>query len=585
MRIPALPTTLIALLVLGCGTEHSSISGVPPLGAPARLGFVAYPSLAVEGTPFRSSIQVEIEDYYLQRLTTATDTVTLEITEGTGTAGAALRGGVSKAAVNGVATFDDVSVDKRGSGLTLTARSPGLQPAVSFAFDVTGPTVSVRITPPNPGLTTLGATLYLTTESRDSDGRLTNEWISAWTSSDSAKVRVSSEGLVTAVSYGTATITAGIHGITASTDVTVARLSGPFTVLSAGDEHTCGITTTGAAYCWGYDVFGQLGVGGLDQWPHTSPMASAAGLTLTSVSAGGTPTCGLTTSGGVYCWGSNENGELGDGSSTNSAAPVPVTGGLSFVNVSAAEIFACGVTTGGAAYCWGDNRDGELGNGSTAGPDQCGAPGNVQTTPCAHSPAAVAGGLTFTSVSAGGYLGSSHTCGVTASGAAYCWGANASGQLGNGARSGSAAPVAVAGGLTFSAVAAGWNHSCGLAVAGPVYCWGSTDTVPALVPGGLTFKSVSAGLDYSCGVTAGGSAFCWGANGSGQLGNGSTTNSATPVPVAGGLTFASISAGYTHACGLTASGDAYCWGEGFRGELGDGTNAQHPTPVRVLGQP
>ena len=149
--------------------------------------------------------------------------------------------------------------------------------------------------------------------------------------------------------------------------------------------------------------------------------------------------------------------------------------------------------------------------------------------------------LTFTVVSAGGY----HTCGVTAAGAAYCWGDNFFGELGDGTTTSRSSPVLVA------------------------------------APAGVSFAAVSAGLRHTCGLTAAGVAYCWGYNGFGQLGDGTTTNRSSPVLVVGGVSLAAVSAGWRHTCGVTAAGAAYCWGDNTSGQLGDGTTTQRLTPVRA----
>ena len=157
----------------------------------------------------------------------------------------------------------------------------------------------------------------------------------------------------------------------------------------------------------------------------------------------------------------------------------------------------------------------------------------------------MAGGLNFVALSAG----YSHACGLTRDGAAYCWGSNGSGELGNGTTQESTSPIAVSGGLTFAAITAGQGATCG--------------------------------------VTTGGAAYCWGYNGYGQLGNAAAplTNAPNPTPllVSGGLTFATVSTGYLHTCGVTPQGAAYCWGDNSEGELGDGSTAIHPTSVPVFG--
>ena len=206
-------------------------------------------------------------------------------------------------------------------------------------------------------------------------------------------------------------------------------------------------------------------------------------------------------------------------------------------------------------------------------------------------------GLAFATVSAG----DGHTCGVTPTGSAYCWGDNSSGQLGNGATANSATPVLVSGAITFATVSAGASHTCGVTTSSVAYCWGSNSsgqigngatangTTPAPVSGGMSFVTVSAGSQHTCGVTVDGFPFCWGSNSSGQLGNSTTVNSATPVPVSGGLPFASVSAGGRHTCGLAGKysattqpvGTLYCWGDNTSGQLGNGTTVSSSIPVQI----
>jgi len=213
----------------------------------------------------------------------------------------------------------------------------------------------------------------------------------------------------------------------------------------------------------------------------------------------------------------------------------------------------------------------------------------VETLP----PVAVAGGLTFTAISAG--HSSPTTCGLTPGGAAYCWGHNFYGEVGNGSTTNDfAAPVAVSGGLTFTAVSPGFSHTCGLTPGGVAYCWGdngagelgdgstANSAVPVPVSGGLTFAAISAGDSLSCGVTPSGAGYCWGFNAFGQVGNGSTANSTVPTAVSGGLSFAAISSGFRFACGVTTGAVAYCWGYNGFGELGNGTTNNSLVPVRVV---
>jgi alpha-tubulin suppressor-like RCC1 family protein len=350
-------------------------------------------------------------------------------------------------------------------------------------------------------------------------------------------------------------------GTTASS-ATPERVAGglTFAMVSAGDSHTCGVTTAGAAYCWG----GQVGLifnGGTTTLISSTPELVAGGLTWAAVSAGDFYDCGVTTAGAAYCWGDNGFGQLGANSASGtipvgSMTGVAVAGGLTFARVSAGDVVSCGITTSGAAYCWGKNDLGGLGIGTSNGPEDCPVY-QVQRDPhplhipCSHTPVAIMGGLTFSTVSAM----ASGACGLTTTGAAYCWGPNWNGELGTGT------------------------------LTGPQTCGGyPCSTLPAAVTGGLTFSVLGAGLLSACGLTSTGAAYCWG---DGQFGDGTNAIQVAPVPVAGGLTFAALSVGDGpfHACGVTTAGVAYCWGLNNSGQLGNGTTSGSAVPVKVAGQP
>jgi alpha-tubulin suppressor-like RCC1 family protein len=353
-----------------------------------------------------------------------------------------------------------------------------------------------------------------------------------------------------------------------------------FATVSAGNGHVCGLKTDGIADCWGWNSTGQLGTSttescGSGNPCSTTPVAVSGGLSFATISAGDGFTCGLPTSGTLYCWGGDSVGELGNGTTTSSAAPVPVVGGLTFAAVSTSFGYyhACGVTTAGKAYCWGQNDSGELGAVTT---ETC------DSVACSTTPIAVSGQLTFSAIAAGGQ----YSCGINLDSAAYCWGANTIGQLGDGTTTPSQTPVAVAGGLRFSQLSAGYATVCGLTTTGAAYCWGAGNvgqlgtgtttpsTTPVAVAGGLTFKAVSVGYgaDHVCGVTTAGAGYCWGQNALGGIGDGTTSPHLTPEAVSGGLIFSVISVGGLHTSAVTTSHDAYSWGSDGDGQLGNGTS-------------
>jgi alpha-tubulin suppressor-like RCC1 family protein len=223
---------------------------------------------------------------------------------------------------------------------------------------------------------------------------------------------------------------------------------------------SCGLIPGGHAFCWGDRTFGQIGDGATYPLKQTTPALAAGGLTFVQISVGDRHVCGLTSNGQAYCWGADGSGQLGDSSMLVSmqASPVAVRSALTFKQLAAGAFHTCGLTTDGAAYCWGDNSHGQLGFGSPQ-PGLSGA---------WSFPVAVVGGLTFAQLAAG----DSHTCGLTTSGLAYCWGQNNYGQLGDDSTTDEFQPIAVSGGLTLRQLALGDFHSCGMASDGNAYCWG-----------------------------------------------------------------------------------------------------------------
>lgn len=225
-----------------------------------------------------------------------------------------------------------------------------------------------------------------------------------------------------------------------------------FIAIAAGDEHTCALSQGHAAWCWGNNPFGQIGVASATASGVNSATAVSGGILFTAIDAGGGHTCAV--AGPTYCWGRNVAGEVGDGTTTNRNQPAVVTGGHAFADVSTGGHHSCAIKATGEVFCWGLNDLGQLGDGTTTN---------------RSAPVRAANGILFFSVSAG----ANHTCGVSRSGGVvHCWGDNASGQLGNNSTTSSLSPVAVSSSVAFDAVSAGGRHTCGLSAIGSVYCWG-----------------------------------------------------------------------------------------------------------------
>jgi TolB protein len=574
-----------------------------PSRSPARLAFTTQPPA---GTWANAAISPAVQVTVVDESGDLVPGGTVRLALGTSPApGATLSGTTTALIVHGVATFSDVRVDQLGRGYTLLAETARHVSGTSTPFTIVEPATHLAFVTQPPATVDGGAAITVRVAIQDTLG---NTLTSA-----SAPVTLALAPHPTGVTIATTTVET-VDGIATFSNVHIDQLgsgyrfevaapgragatSNPFAVqvafafVDAGTGESCGMTDAGAGYCWGNNLYGSLGSGkgGVDanpqtplSWPSPLPVWGGLGFTTISVGHGGDPhACGVTTSGAAYCWGTGIDGQRGDGRSGGPAArsantPRAVLGGLTFTTISAGARHTCGVTTGGATYCWGSGFSGALGTGSFV---------FVYSAPTRP----VAGGFTFTTVGSGG----SHTCGVTTSGAAYCWGSNGSGQLGDGTNTWTYGPVPVAGGLGFTSISAGGSYTCGVTTDGAAYCWGSnthgelgdgtTAQQPAPVPvaGGLRFATISAGSTHTCGVTTSGEAYCWGANPDGRLGDGTTSQATTPVKVAGGLTFATVRAGGNHSCGATTSREAYCWGANELGQLGNGTQTASLTPTRV----
>lgn len=398
---------------------------------------------------------------------------------------------------------------------------------------------------------------------------------------------------------------------------------------NGGNGHTCVRLDSGQMECWGSNYSGELGDGstGLGRLAPTSVSGLGSGVRGIGASRS---SCAIDGNGSLSCWGDNAQGGLGDGSTEGRLLPAQVVGLASGVRqVSVDSSHTCAVTVEGAAKCWGINQWGNLGNGTTttaANPepvDVIGLASGVravatgQTHSCAvlddgsarcwgqnfagqlgddgnttsSTPVNVLDLTDATDIGAG----ASHSCALRSSGGVSCWGDNASGQLGLGHfdQQRRPQPVIELGGSA-NQLAVGQNHACAI-VAGSVRCWGnnssgqlgdgSTDNraTPVPVTGLGEVMAISAGTHHSCAVTTAGALWCWGGNLSGQLGDGSTVGRLAPTPVSGlssGVT--AVAAGVSHSCAIAAGGAMLCWGGNSAGQIGDGSADYRPLPAAVV---
>ncbi len=346
--------------------------------------------------------------------------------------------------------------------------------------------------------------------------------------------------------------------------------------ITAGTTHTCAATELGDVWCWGDNNLGQLGPGSSD--PTATPVAVTGLPEVDQLTAGYGHTCARGVDGSAWCWGSNTYGQVGNGTTdADPVAPVEVAGiGASVRLLRAGSDSTCALTTAGGLRCWGSNSSYQLGDGTTTD----------RLTPV--TPTGLGSGVRSFD------LGVSHGCAVGAAGGLSCWGRNGGGEVGRPLRPQTPTPTAVPGLTTgVRAVAGTDSGTCALLVAGSVKCWGQaysgelgdgTDgtrpTPGAVSPTSITDIAVNG---YAgCAVRGAGLVRCWGTNAQGLLGDGTTTDSVTSVGATGITDAIQVDLGLFHACEVEADGQVRCWGSNAYGELGTGGSSSG-TPVLVTG--
>jgi alpha-tubulin suppressor-like RCC1 family protein/endonuclease/exonuclease/phosphatase family metal-dependent hydrolase len=332
--------------------------------------------------------------------------------------------------------------------------------------------------------------------------------------------------------------------------------------VSAGGQHSCEIRGDGSLWCWGSNVYGQLGNG--RQGPGVnSPERVGTGTDWRKVSADGHDTCGIKSNQNLFCWGLNHRGQVGDGTHDVRTTPKRVGDKHVWAQVDTGWFHTCGVRTNGTLWCWGDNSAGQLGIGSTD-----------DTSTGARLP-----GHAWAQVSVEGW----NTCATKEDGSLWCWGRNLVGQLGNGTWVDSSTPSRVGTSTNWRRVAVTWTHACAIKRGGAVRCWGRnqegqlgdgdlvTSNKPRAVAGAHRARDIAVSEQASCLVDREDQTWCWGSNNYGQVAPGAPLVNPTPVRRTGPE--AAVTGGWLHLCAVDAADQSSCWGNDEQGQLGDGAKA------------
>jgi alpha-tubulin suppressor-like RCC1 family protein len=367
------------------------------------------------------------------------------------------------------------------------------------------------------------------------------------------------------------------------TDVAVAQTGSWFKgSTSVAQAHTCARFTTGVK-CWGDNTYGQLGNGSVATSSLTPVSVTGLGSEVTALTSSRYHTCALLGNGTVKCWGKNDRGSLGNNSITNSSTPVTVSGLSGVIEIASGvgDGTTCAVLSSGAVKCWGDNTRYNLGNGSTSPYSSVPVDASIVTSPVTKLA-----------------LGAS-SCALLSTGGVQCWGWNDVGQMGDGT-TGADLVIHNVTGLSSGVIDISANRDgfCALSSDGIVRCWG-LGRYGSLGDGTYTYSGIyiapvlglnsrvialSGGREFTCALLITGAVKCWGDNTFGELGNNTTTISATPVDVSGlSSGVIGISSHFSQTCAVLNTGVVKCWGYNGYGNLGDGTTTTRQTPVVAIG--
>ena len=344
--------------------------------------------------------------------------------------------------------------------------------------------------------------------------------------------------------------------------------------FSGGLYHSLSICNDKTLMAWGSNTEGQLGDG--TNTDSNIPVQVANLTDVIRVAAGKYHSIALKGDGTAWGFGNNGSGQLGNGSTVNSNIPVQVSGLTNIVDIAAGDDHTLAIRGDSTVWAWGGNSWGQLGNGTTNDSDT-----PVQVTGISGAVAVAAGEL--------------FSMALLGDGTIMAWGANQNGQLGNGTLYNTNVPVLVPDFYDVVDIAVGTSHSVALKNDGTVWAWGynylgqignGTNTnslVPLQATGIQAVTNISAGGATSYAIKNNGTAWSWGWNSNGQLGNGTTVDSNLPVQITGLSNMSAIAGGSFHGLSIDHAGSLFAWGYNSYGQLGNGTNTDSHVPVMIAG--
>jgi len=397
-------------------------------------------------------------------------------------------------------------------------------------------------------------------------------------------------------------------------------------VISAGGEHSCTIKNVDdKLWCWGNNENGQLGNSSISA-PVSSPRSIGSDSWQTVVT-GDQHSCAIDETGTLHCWGKNDSGQVGNGTTIFQETPAAISANTDWRNVSLGTNHSCAIKDDETLWCWGSNTSFQLGHSpenskkpsllsktnedesieteqwlasSSGNSHTCAIKDNASlwcwggntksqigqdnTTSFYSEPTALAEGSRWLSIAANG----DHSCAIRDDNSLWCWGSNATGQIGNGSTENALIPTLIASDTAWDKISLGTDHSCGIKNNGSLWCWGDNshsqlgdeETTASHIPKLISsegWSEVSLGNQFSCAINTDNSLWCWGSNNSNQVGNGLTIDASIPTAIAIDSSWNSISSGDAHSCAIKTDNSLWCWGNSDFGQATLNVNAKTPT--------